>query len=68
MISILYMEAAAMRHKQKLYMRVTIQTANNLEKLKSVCGYDSIGHVVDKLVREKMIQLSYKKRGYDDDN
>lgn len=36
---------------------VTAQTAKNLERLASMCGYREIGMVVDKLTREKMISL-----------
>lgn len=38
-------------------MAVTAQTLGNLEKLAKVSGYGNLGLVVDKLVREKMIQL-----------
>ena len=36
---------------------VTSQTAYNIEKLRRICGYKSIGRVIDKLVREKMIEM-----------
>lgn len=36
---------------------VTAQTAYNLEKLRKICGYKFTGKVVDKLVREKMIEM-----------
>lgn len=36
---------------------VTAQTAANLEKLAQMDGQPSIGRVMDKLVREKMISL-----------
>ena len=36
---------------------VTAQTAWHLEQLARVCGYRETGHVVDKLVREKMLSI-----------
>ena len=38
-------------------MVVTAQTAANLEKLAQMDGQPSIGRVMDKLVREKMLSL-----------
>lgn len=38
-------------------VRVTPQTAYNLDKLAQIGGVKSPGRVVDKLVREKMLQL-----------
>lgn len=45
------------QHKRKITVRVTPQTAFNLEKLAVMSGLDSPGRVVDKLVREKMLAL-----------
>lgn len=45
------------KNMRRLSMLVTAQTAANLEKLAKMCGYGQVGHVVDKLVREKMIQM-----------
>lgn len=36
---------------------VTSQTAYNIEKLRRICGYKRAGKVIDKLVREKMIEM-----------
>lgn len=36
---------------------VTAQTAGNLEKLRKMAGYGNVGMVIDKLVRDKMVQL-----------
>lgn len=47
----------ANKNMRRLSILVTAQTAANLEKLARMCGYGQIGHVVDKLVREKMISL-----------
>lgn len=50
-----------MRNKKNLRrvsLLVTAQTAYNLEKLAAMCGYREKGHVVDKLVREKMLMMN----------
>ena len=46
------------KHKQKLTVRVTPQTAFNLEKLAALGNMKSPGRVVDKLVRDKMVYLN----------
>lgn len=38
-------------------MLITAQTKHNLEKLAAICGYKETGRVVDKLVREKMLEM-----------
>lgn len=43
------------QHRQKLTVRVTPQTAYNLERLMTMSGQKTPGRVVDKLVREKML-------------
>lgn len=40
-----------------LTVKVSPQTAYHLRELAAVCGYKSVGQVVDKLVREKQISL-----------
>lgn len=45
------------QHKRKLTVRVTPQTAYNLDRLAQISGQKSPGRVVDKLVREKMLAL-----------
>lgn len=50
-----------MREKKNLRrvtLLVTAQTAYNLDRLAAMCGYRESGHVVDKLVREKMLELN----------
>ena len=42
---------------RKLTVRVTPQTAFNLEKLMQISGQKTPSRVVDKLVREKMLAL-----------
>ena len=48
---------------RKLTVRVTPQTAFNLEKLMQISGQKTPGRVVDKLVREKMLALRLSKWG-----
>lgn len=45
------------KNLRRISMLVTAQTAANLEKLARMDGQPSIGRVMDKLVREKMISL-----------
>lgn len=45
------------QHKQKLIIRVTPQTAYNLDRLAAMAGVKGPGRVIDKLVREKMLAL-----------
>ena len=45
------------QHKRKVTVRVTPQTAYNLESLATMSGLKTPGRVVDKLVREKMLAL-----------
>ena len=50
-----------MREKKNLRrvtLLVTAQTAYNLDRQAAMCGYREPGHVVDKLVREKMLELN----------
>ena len=50
-----------MREKKNLRrvtLLVTAQTAYNLDRLAAMCGYQEPGRVVDKLVREKMLELN----------
>ena len=50
-----------MREKKNLRrvtLLVTAQTAYNLDRRAAMCGYREPGHVVDKLVREKMLELN----------
>lgn len=46
------------KNLRRVSLLVTAQTAYNLEKLAAMCGYREQGHVVDKLVREKMLMLN----------
>lgn len=46
---------------RRISVLVTAQTAKNLERLASMCGYREIGLVIDKLTREKMISLHVER-------
>ena len=45
------------KNLRRLSLLVTSQTAYNLQRLAQMAGCREIGRVVDKLVREKMIDL-----------
>lgn len=45
------------KNMRRISALVTAQTAKNLERLASMCGYREMGLVIDKLTREKMISL-----------
>lgn len=62
------------KNLRRISILVTAQTANNLHRLASMCGYREIGLVVDKLTREKMVSLHVEhlrkepaKRGNEDE-
>ena len=46
------------KNLRRVSLLVTAQTAYNQEKLAAMCGYREKGHVVDKLVREKMLMMN----------
>lgn len=46
---------------RKITVKVTPQTAYNLDKLAVMAGLKTPGRVVDKLVREKMLALKGQK-------
>ena len=45
------------QNKRKITIRVTAQTLYHLRQLAEACGYKDLGRVVDKLTREKMLEL-----------
>ena len=57
------------RNLRKIRLLVTAQTAHNLEKLAAMAGYgDQAGRVVDKLVRDRMVELrSIERTGKKDE-
>lgn len=46
------------KNLRRVSLLVTAQTAYKMEKLAAMCGYREKGHVVDKLVREKMLMMN----------
>ena len=50
------------KNLRRITLLVTAQTAFNLDRLAAMRGYREPGHVVDKLVREKMLELNGGKR------
>lgn len=45
------------KNMRRITLRVTAQTAYNLEKLAAMAGYGYTGRVIDKLVRDQMVRL-----------
>jgi hypothetical protein len=45
------------KNLRHISVTVTAQTLYNLNKLAAICGYKNAGFVIDKLVREKMLEL-----------
>ena len=51
------------KNLRKLHCTVTAQTMYHLEQLAAAAGYREVGRVVDKLVREKAMQLKERDHG-----
>lgn len=47
------------KNLRRISVLVTAQTAKNLERLAQMDGQPTIGRVMDKMVREKMLSLRY---------
>ena len=57
------------KNLRRLSLLVSAQTAWNLEKLARMSGYgDNLGKVVDKLVREKMVDMRGARYGQNSNN
>lgn len=52
------------KNKRRISVVVSAQTLYHLENMRQFCGYSDIGIVIDKLVREKQIQLNEGVRNY----
>lgn len=52
-------------HKRSNHIEVEPETIEHLNMLAAMCGYKTIGKVVDKLVREKIQEL--KQTGFDEE-
>ena len=48
----------ANKNRRRISVLVSAQTLYHLEHMRQFCGYDDIGRVIDKLVREKQIELN----------
>lgn len=46
------------KNRRRISTLVTPQTLYHLENMRQFCGYNDIGRVIDKLVREKQIELN----------
>ena len=46
------------KNRRRISALVTPQTLYHLENMRQFCGYNDIGRVIDKLVREKQIELN----------
>ena len=53
------------KNLRRVSMVITAQTLYHLNQLAAVCGYNEIGRVVDKLVREKAVSLSTGRKSLD---
>lgn len=51
------------RRLVRLIVRVTPQTAWHIRELTRLCGYREPGRVIDKLVRDKAVQMRGERLG-----
>ncbi len=49
------------KNLRRISVLVTAQTAKNLERLAQMDGQPTIGRLMDKMVREKMLSLRYDR-------
>ena len=52
------------KNRRRISTLVSAQTLYHLENMRQFCGYDDIGRVIDKLVREKQIELNEGVRSH----
>lgn len=52
------------KNRRRISTLVSAQTLYHLENMRQFCGFDDIGRVIDKLVREKQIELNEGVRNY----
>ena len=52
------------KNRRRISVLVSAQTLFHLEEMRSFCKYDDMGKVIDKLVREKQIELNEGVRKY----
>lgn len=46
------------RNQRRVSVLISSQTLYHLESMRQFCGYNDIGRVIDKLVREKQMSLN----------
>lgn len=52
------------KNRRRISTLVSAQTLYHLENMRQFCGFSDIGRVIDKLVREKQIELNEGVRNY----
>lgn len=52
------------KNRRRITALVSAQTLYHLENMRSFCGFSDIGRVIDKLVREKQVELKEGVRNY----
>lgn len=52
------------KNRRRISTLVSAQTLYHLENMRQFCGFNDIGRVIDKLVREKQIELNEGVRNY----
>lgn len=52
------------KNRRRISTLVSAQTLYHLENMRQFCGFNDIGRVIDKLVRDKQIELNEGVRKY----
>ena len=52
------------KNHRRITALVSSQTLYHLEEMRQFCGFNDIGRVIDKLVREKQVELREGVRNY----
>lgn len=52
------------KNRRRITTLVSAQTLYHLENMRQFCGYTDIGRVIDKLVREKQVELKEGVRSH----
>ena len=52
------------KNHRRISILVSAQTLYHLENMRQFCGFNDIGRVIDKLVREKQIELNEGVRNH----
>lgn len=51
-------------NRRRINTHISAQTLYHLENMRQFCGYKDIGHVIDKIVREKRIEMNEGVRNH----